>query len=172
MITVRPPESGDASGLARAWNDAREFYSALDSRLFLPPDRADAELGRVLVDRLIAATNQSKRLVRVANHGDEAVGLITATLHEAVDDPNRELTRDLSQPYVTIDALAVQRSKWRRGVGTALVETVETWANDSGAPLVKVTTYSASPVSTAFYEESGYSQRAIVFEKLLNRQPD
>ncbi len=48
-----------------------------------------------------------------------------------------------------------------------MVEAVEAWARDAGAPLMKVTTHGKSPVSTAFYEALGYGHRAIVFQKFL-----
>ncbi len=165
MVTVRPPITSDAAGVGRAWDDARQFYSDLDPRAFLPPDPADTELGQALVGRLVAEAEHSERLIRVADLDGEAVGFITATLYEPASEPSRELMRDLSERHVTIDALVIQQSHWRHGAGRALVEAVETWAHDMGAPLVKVTTYADSPVSTAFYEALGYSHRAVVFQK-------
>lgn len=167
MVEVRAPVISDAAGVGRAWEDARQFYSDLDPRAFLPPDPTDTELGQALLSRLLEAAECPERLIRVADVEGEAVGFITATLVEPTDESGRQLMLDQSERHATIDALVVQQAHWRRGVGRALVETVETWATDAGASLVKLTTYANSPVSTAFYEALGYGDRAIVFQKYL-----
>ena len=51
--------------------------------------------------------------------------------------------------------------------GRALVESVEDWAKQEEASLLKVGTYARSPAVT-FYEALGYGQRSIIFEKYLN----
>lgn len=168
MVTLRSPVPGDAEGVQRAWDDARQFYSELDPQTFLSPDPTDTGLGRSLADRLIAAAERPDRLIRVATTRGETIGFITATLHEPADEPGRELMRDLTERQVTIDSLVVQRAHWRRGAGTALVEAVEAWARGAGAQIIKVTTYGRSGVSTAFYEAIGYGPRAVVFQKPLN----
>lgn len=165
MVTVRHPVATDAAGVGRAWDDAREFYWDLNSRAFLPPDPEDHDLGRALVEKLIADAEQPNRWIRVAEVGDQAVGFITATLHDPADNPSRQILRDATQRHVKIDTLVVQRTHWRHGVGRALVKGVEDWARASGALLLKVGTYAHSPVSVAFYEALGYGHRAIIFEK-------
>ena len=141
--------------------DVRKFYSDLDLRAFLPPSPADADLGQALV---VEAAGRQVRLIRVAHLDGEAIGFNTATLHEPTDESGRQLMRAQSERLVTIDALVVQRSHWRPGAGRALVEAIEAWATDAGAALVKLTTYATSPVSTAFDEALGYSDRAMVTE--------
>jgi GNAT superfamily N-acetyltransferase len=79
--------------------------------------------------------------------------------------------RDEGERGASIDALVVQRSQWRRGAGRALVEAVESWADDAGASLIKLTTYANSPVSVPFYTALGYDNRAIVFLKYLGEEP-
>lgn len=168
MVEVRAPRASDAPGVGRAWEDARQFYSDLDSRAFLPPDPSDTDLGQALLDRLLEANERPDRLIRVAELDGGAVGFITATLHEPADESRRQLMRDQAERHAVIDALVVQRPYWQRGVGRALVEAVEDWAADAGASLVKLTTYADSPVSTAFYEALGFGRRAIVFRKYLS----
>ena len=98
----------------------------------------------------------------------EAVGFITATLHQPVENPGRDIMRDSTRRHVKIETLVVQRSQWRRGTGRTLVEAVEDWAKEVGATLLKVGTYAGSSVAVAFYNALGYGHRAIIFEKYLD----
>ncbi|MDH3517629.1 MAG: GNAT family N-acetyltransferase [Acidimicrobiia bacterium] len=167
MIVIRRPVLTDAASVGRAWEDARQFYSNLDSRAFLPPNPEDHELGRAIVEKLIAAAELPDRWIRIAELDAEAVGFITATLHQPVENANREIMRDETRRLVKIDTLAVQRSYWRKGFGRTLIEDVEDWAKGVEATLLKVGTYAHSP-AVAFYETLGYSHRAIIFEKYLD----
>jgi GNAT superfamily N-acetyltransferase len=167
MIVVRRPAPTDAVGVGRAWEDARQFYSDLDSRTFLPPDPADRDLGRAIVEKLIATAGQPNRWIRIAEVDGEAVGFITATLHEPVEDASRDIMRDSTRRHIKIDTLVVQRSRWRAGVGKALVNDVEDWAKHEKASLLKVGTYAGS-TAVAFYEALGYDHRSIIFEKYLD----
>lgn len=167
MIVVRRAVPGDAAGLAQAWEDARRFYSDLDARVFLPPDPDDLGLGQAIVRRLVADEPPSGRWFRVADEDGEAIGFITATLHEPEPGSRRDIIRDSTRRHVKIDTLVVQRSHWRSGAGRALVESVETWARQVEASLIKVGTYGRSP-AVSFYEALGYGQRSIIFEKYLD----
>jgi GNAT superfamily N-acetyltransferase len=167
MIVIRRPATADAAGVGRAWEDARQFYSDLDSRAFLPPEPEDRELGQAIVEELIAAAGLPNRWIRVAEVDGEAAGFITATLHEPVANASRDIMRDSTRRHVKIDTLVVQRTRWRGGVGKALVEGVEDWAKHEKASLLKVGTYARSR-AVAFYEALGYDHRAIIFEKYLD----
>lgn len=57
---------------------------------------------------------------------------------------------------------------WRQGIGTALLEAVESWGRDRGAAVVRLYTFPGSPVSVPFYERHmGYQRRSILFQKPL-----
>jgi GNAT superfamily N-acetyltransferase len=167
VIVVRPPVRSDAEGVARAWEDARRLYSDLDARVFLPPDPEDHELGEAIVRHLVNTDLRPDRWARVAGDGGAAVGFVTATFHEPEEDARRDIIRDSTRRHVKIDTLVVQRSHWRTGVGRALVGSVEAWAEESGASLLKVGTYARGP-AVAFYESLGYGRRSIVFDKYLD----
>ncbi len=167
MIVVRRLAPNDAAGLGRAWEDAREFYSDLDNRVFLPPDPEDHELGQAIVQHLLAEEQLASRWVRVADDGGNAIGFITATLHETQKNASRDIIRDSTRRWVKIDTLVVQRLHWRMGAGRTLVESVEDWAKQEEASLLKVGTYAHSPAVT-FYEALGYGRRSIIFEKYLD----
>jgi GNAT superfamily N-acetyltransferase len=48
-----------------------------------------------------------------------------------------------------------------------LVESVEAWASEVGASLLKVGTHLRSP-AVGFYEALGYDRRSVIFEKYLD----
>lgn len=171
MIVLRGPVPSDAAGVGRAWEDARRLYSTMDIRVFLPPDPEDHELGQAIAGHLVVLEQKPGRWVRVADEDGEAIGFITATLHEPEDDAARDIIRDSTRRFVKIDLLVVQRSHWRSGAGRALVESVEEWARRVEASLLKVGTYARGP-AVAFYEALGYGHRSVVFEKYLEGSMD
>ncbi len=67
-----------------------------------------------------------------------------------------------------MDALIVDRSHWREGAGTALLEAAETWGRGRGAEIARLDAYAHGPVSVPFYEDRmGYQRRSIIFQKRL-----
>lgn len=166
-IDIRRPVLSDADGVGRAWEDARHLYSQMDSRTFLPPNPGDLQLGQVIVESLIAGAELPNRWVRVASVDGEAAGFITATLHEPEDDTSRDIIRDSTRRHVKIDILMVQQAHSGSGAGRTLVESVEGWAGEVGASLLKVGTHLRSP-AVGFYEALGYDRRSVIFEKYLD----
>ena len=166
-MDIRRPVVGDADGVGRAWEDARHLYSQMDSQTFLPPNPDDLQLGRVIVESLIAGAELPNRWVRVAAVDGEPAGFITATLHEPEDDSSRDIIRDSTRRHIKIDILVVQQAHAGSGVGRMLAESVEAWAGEVGASLLKVGTHVRSP-AVGFYEALGYGRRSVIFEKYLD----
>ncbi|WP_346046373.1 GNAT family N-acetyltransferase [Actinomadura chokoriensis] len=161
---IRPARSGDGSGVAEAWQDSAEFYRQIAPDWFRSP-RSDG-LARWLEGKLVGGG--ADRLSLVADQDGEAVGFVHAALSPPNEDADRQVTRDVGMRRVFVNALAVQRSHWRSGVGTALMEAVERWGRERGAELLTLETFAASPVSVPFYEDRmGYERHAIVFAKRL-----
>ncbi|NEA23530.1 GNAT family N-acetyltransferase [Actinomadura bangladeshensis] len=161
---IRAARSEDGSGVAEAWQDSAEFYRQIAPDWFRSP-RSDG-LARWLVGKLVGGG--ADRLALVADQDGEAVGFVHAALSLPIEDADRQVTRDAEMRRVFVNALAVQRSHWRSGVGTALMEAVERWARERGAELLTLETFAASPVSVPFYEDRmGYERHAIVFAKRL-----
>lgn len=168
MIDVRRPVVSDANGVGTAWEDARQLYSQMDSRTFLPPNPDDPQLGHAIVESLIARAELPNQWIRVAAVEGQAAGFITATLHEPdEDDTSRDIIRDSTRRRIKIDILVVQQSHAGSGVGRALVESVEDWAEQMEASLLKVGTHLSSS-AVGFYEALGYDRRSIILEKYLD----
>jgi GNAT superfamily N-acetyltransferase len=128
----------------------------------------------------VVTTAMKPPVIRPARPGDAADlarNWIDAARHYAELDSNafqvptvaeRQLLRDLGRARLYVDALGVEGSYRRRGVGAQLLRAAEAWGRDKGAVRAVLTTYHASPLSVPFYEQGmGYERRSIVFEKRL-----
>jgi GNAT superfamily N-acetyltransferase len=163
-IRLRKVRDGDADDLAMAWRDQSEVYAALDPDLFVVPDVEG--LGPWLVEGLASQADRDRRLVLVADIDGQAAGFLVAAVippHAAAD---RQSQRDLARARVQIEALAVQRAYWRRGVGSRLLRAAEDWARNRGALTISAQAFVRGPAHE-FLNEQGYAPQATVFGKRL-----
>lgn len=162
--TVRLARPGDGARIAAMWLSAAAYYADLDPAHFQVP-RAEG-LAERWEHQL--ATSQHSSLRLVAEVGGLVIGWLSARLELPEDDWGVQLTREHGWTRLAVDALIVDRSYWRHGAGTALLETAEAWGRDRGAQVARLDTYAHSPISVPFYEDRmGYERRSIVFQKQL-----
>src|SRR6184192_2183238 len=93
-IEIRAVLTSDAAGLARTWEDAREYSVELAPQLFVPPDPGDVGLGDWLVESLLRG-DDGHRLCLVAAQQREVVGFITARLEPAIESAARQTVREV-----------------------------------------------------------------------------
>lgn len=163
-VTVRRARSGDGAGIAQAWLSSAAYYAGLDPGHFQVP-RAEG-----LAESWDKQLGQDSRasLQLVAEAGGRVIGWLSARIELPEDNAAAQLTREHGWTRLAVDALVVDRSHWREGAGTALLEAAETWGRDRGAQVARLDTYAHSPVSVPFYEDRmGYQRRSIVFQKRL-----
>jgi GNAT superfamily N-acetyltransferase len=163
-IRLRRVRDSDADDLARAWRDQAATYAALDPQAFTVPEPEG--LGAWLVDGLASQADPDHRLVLVADVNGRALGFIVAAVVAPHDAAGRQMQRDLDQPSVRIEALAVRRAHWRAGVGTRLIEAAENWARNRGATMIAAQAYLRGPAAD-FLDALGYLPRATVMGKRL-----
>ena len=130
-IEVRDAHSSDATALAR-----------LCTQLGYPADVADMP-GRL--ERLRA---DSKARAFVAVTVGEVVGMATVHLRDVMNH---------DAPIAQLTLLVVDENARAKGIGRALVERAETWAQERGARRMAVTTALDRAGAHAFYERVGYS---------------
>jgi GNAT superfamily N-acetyltransferase len=160
-VVVRSQKWGDGEGIARAWRDTGEFYAALAPEHFQVPE--DAGLAESF-----DATVASKDELRIVAELDAVfVGWLVARFETREADASKEFVRDHGKDRVAVDALLVHRDAWRHGVGSGLLDAAEEWGRERGATVIRLDTYSRSPVSVPFYRRHGYSERSVVFTKDL-----
>lgn len=163
-IRLRKVRPDDASALARAWLDQADVYAALDPATFTVPD--EAGLGAWLVSGLAEQADPDHRLVLVADVAGDAVGFVAAAVVAPHATPRYQMHRDLRTTSVRIEALVVDRRRWREGVGTRLVVAVEDWARNRGADRVTTQAHPTGPAS-AFLAARGYAPRAALYGRTL-----
>jgi GNAT superfamily N-acetyltransferase len=164
-IVVRAARPGDGAGLAQSWLDAGSYYAALAPELFQVPGSE----GLVeWVEQRLARPRPPDTIWLVAEVDGQPVGDIHARLDRPMPDAGRQLVREVGQLRVFVTALVVQAAWRRQGVGTRLLEAVESWGRQQGATLISLDTFIGSPLSVPFYElRMGYQRRAIIFHKRL-----
>jgi GNAT superfamily N-acetyltransferase len=162
---IRSAKPGDGEGLAGVWIDLCDYYAEIDPEIFQVPqnnglvESFEKDLAKPLPDGAISL---------VAEVDGRIVGWIYAQVLAPTEDAQWQLLRELGKPRLVIEALGVERSFQRRGIGTKLVQAVEEWAVKQGAELLNVDTYVNSPVSVPFYEDGlGYKRRSVRFWKKL-----
>ncbi|HZR55035.1 MAG TPA: GNAT family N-acetyltransferase [Streptosporangiaceae bacterium] len=165
-LVIRSQEPGDGDGLARVWQSAGRYYAELAPDLFQVPvsDGPSFELGSVPLGK----QDEGNTLRLVAEADGTIAGWLSARLEPPVPAPERQLVKELGWPRLMVDALVVDRSLWRQGIGGALLSAAEQWGRERGANVVRLDTYADGPVAVPFYEQRmGYHRRAIIFEKKL-----
>jgi GNAT superfamily N-acetyltransferase len=163
-IRLRKVRPDDASALAQAWLDQAETYAHTHPGLFTVPHHEG--LGDWLVTGLAEQADPDHRLVLVADIDGDAVGFIVAAVLAPHPTPDRQMQRDLADRRVQIEALAVRRDQWRRGVGTRLADAAESWARNRGAKLISAQAVAADPAA-AFLTARGFVPRAVLYGKAL-----
>jgi GNAT superfamily N-acetyltransferase len=164
-IRIRVPQTGDGDGLARTWLDGANYYVNLNPELFRMPDMDG--LAQWCEDWAMTPTSENSFL-RVAEHEDQVIGFISATIHPPIQNARHQLVRDVSLTRLMIDALVIQQAYWRHGIGRRLMDVAEEWGRSQGALIALLDTYIDSPVSVSFYEQRvGYQRRALHFRKAL-----
>ncbi len=167
MVTLRSPRPGDEPGLGRAWDDARAHYAELDPVSYLPPDPT-RPVGDYVLERLLERHEDPDSFVVVAvDAADDVVGFVEAEIGGPTNTSPHRMARYNAHSRVGINALFVQRSQWRSGVGRALVVAVEDWARRRGAVAVRLMAHARSEQALSFYEALGYDRGAVVFVKLF-----
>jgi GNAT superfamily N-acetyltransferase len=164
-VVVRAARSGDGAGCARAWSDAGRHLQELDPNVGRVPDSdglAD------WFERSLADDRPAGALWLVAEHDGRAVGFVSARVEPPMADARWQLQRDLASRPLVIDALVVQETQRRSGVGTALMEAVEEAGRSQGATVATLNTNLRSFLSVPFYEDRmSYQRRSVIFRKDL-----
>jgi hypothetical protein len=113
-VLIRPARVGDGEGLALVWLDIATYYSRLDPERFQIPD-ADGLAD--WFEQRWSLPAPDNRFDRVADFDGQVVGLVAAFTEEPHDSASRQLVRELAWRRLTVNAIGVGTSFWRRGIG-------------------------------------------------------
>jgi GNAT superfamily N-acetyltransferase len=143
-IAVREERAGDAPTLAR-----------LSGELGYEVSAGEAE------QRVTTLSGDGASQIFVAEIAGEVVGFVQGL--------ERRLL--VSEPFVELGGLVVAAAARRRGVATALLDAVETWAAERGVVQLRVRSRRERRVSHLFYGRRGYDleKEQLVFAKRLTQ---
>ena len=94
--------------------------------------------------------------ILVAENDGSVVGLVAAQLSQPLEH---------DRPIARLIALVVAERARRAGIGTRLIDAVESWARDHGAGFVSLTTNNQRVGAHAFYRRAGYEETGRRFVK-------
>ena len=162
---IREPVASDGRDLAAMHCEAAHFYAAL------APDSFQ-QLGQEQLEAFFTGLLQRDRphdqlwLVGVRN--ETVVGNLLAHIRAPLPEAHMQMSRDLGEVVVIVDALEVAASQRRSGLGRDLMAHAESWGRERDATRVMLETYANSPISVPFYERGlGYARHSIIYAKGL-----
>lgn len=136
VVQIRQAVAADLPAIITLYRELDSTHQVLDVGLHLRDEKGRAHH----VQRALGDKNSR---FSVATHSGRVVAFCIASLAQR-------------RPDVVVEALSVNRSFRRTGVGTALMRDIEKWTKRRGARFVELDVYEFNPEARAFYEALGY----------------
>ena len=148
-FAIRAGRREDAEAAARLWMHSAEEHTSHDPVYATAPD-AEKTMRRFLAD----LARNSYAFVFVATVGDRIVGFISGELREG--SPTF-----LPKTWASVDDVFVDPEHRNRGMGRALIASVEGWARQKGANGVSLQVAAANGRGRKFYEDLGFREISV-----------
>jgi ribosomal protein S18 acetylase RimI-like enzyme len=148
-FTIRPGRREDATEAARLWMQSAEEHTAHD-RVYATAPGAEKTMRRFLAD--VANSGYSFLFVAVA--GGRMVGFISGELRQG--SPTF-----LPKTWASVDDVFVEPAHRNRGVGRALLQSVQSWAQERGADGISLQVAAANARGRKFYEDLGFREISV-----------
>jgi ribosomal protein S18 acetylase RimI-like enzyme len=148
-FTIRPGRREDAAEAARLWMQSAEEHTAHD-RVYATAPGAEKTMRRFLAD--LANSGYSFLFVAVA--GDRTVGFISGELRQG--SPTF-----LPKTWASVDDVFVEPDYRNRGMGRALLQSVEAWAKMRDADGISLQVAAANTRGRKFYEDLGFREISV-----------
>ena len=153
-FTIRPGRKEDAAAAARLWMQSAEEHTAHD-RVYETAPGAEKTMRHFLAD----VANNGYSFLFVAAAGDRTMGFISGELRQG--SPTF-----LPKTWASVDDIFVESEYRNQGVGRALLQSVQTWAQERGADGISLQVAAANERGRKFYEDLGFREISVyeVFE--------
>lgn len=151
---IRPGRKDDAAEAARLWMQSAEEHTVHD-RVYETSPGAEKTMRRFLAD----VANSGYSFLFVAASGDRTVGFISGELRQG--SPTF-----LPKTWASVDDVFVEPEYRSRGMGRALLQSVQAWAQERGADGISLQVAAANARGRKFYEDLGFREISVyqVFE--------
>lgn len=148
-VTYRAAQIGDLSALCALGNELSVLHHAALPNVFAQPngDERDAELWRKAIEG-------AQSVAFVAERSSIAIGFVTGE----IEDEKVTLFRPVR--FCRVGTLAVTLSERGRGIGSALMASLEKWALSHSAAEIHLNVWRFNEAAIRLYEELGYEARA------------
>ncbi len=148
-FTIRPGRREDATEAARLWMQSAREHTAHD-RVYETAPGAEKTMRRFLAD--VANSGYSFLFVAVA--GDRTVGFISGEMRQG--SPTF-----LPKTWASVDDVFVESGYRNRGMGRALLGSVEEWAKERNADGISLQVAAANERGRKFYEDLGFREISV-----------
>jgi GNAT superfamily N-acetyltransferase len=154
-LAIRRAKSADLPAIADLYLEVAEEVVAREPSLRHVPDGAGVER------RYRSRIGDPDRAVLVA----VADGLVVAFIDAALQRHEDQATYHLSGVDAYVEELIVTSAHRRRGVASALIRSLETWAKNAGARAVELDTHVANAEARSLYGALGYREFGVILLK-------
>ena len=148
-FTIRPGRREDAAEAARLWMQSAREHTTHD-RVYATAPGAEKTMRRFLAD--LANSGYSFLFVAVA--GDRTVGFISGELRQGSP-------AFLPKTWAAVDDVFVEPDYRNRGLGRALLQSVEAWAKERDANGISLQVAAANTRGRKFYEDLGFREISV-----------
>ena len=148
-FTIRPGRREDAAEAARLWVQSAEEHTSHD-RVYETAPGAEKTMRRFLAD--VAKSSYSFLFVAVV--GDRTVGFISGELRQG--SPTF-----LPKTWASVDDVFIEPEYRNRGMGRALLQSVQAWAQERGADGISLQVAAANLRGRKFYEDLGFRDISV-----------
>lgn len=157
-LTIREAVAADYAAICSIFEEADALHREHLPHIFQKPPGPVREQEYIL--GLITDENVGFFLAQV---GSQIVGLVCVLAREAPAVPTFVPRR-----YATVDSLVVKQSFRRRGIGRALMERAQAWAQAQGLERMELHVWDFNQDAIAFYEKLGYENLSRRMGKRLD----
>lgn len=148
-FTIRAGRKEDATEAARLWMQSAEEHTAHDQVYETSPD-AEKTMSRFLAD----VANSSYSFLFVAVTEERTVGFISGELRQG--SPTF-----LPKTWASVDDVFVEPEHRNRGIGHALLQSVEAWAQERDADGISLQVAAANARGRKFYDDLGFREISV-----------
>jgi ribosomal protein S18 acetylase RimI-like enzyme len=157
-LTIREATAADYADICDIFEEADALHRDHLPHIFQKPPGPVREQEYIL--GLLADENAGLFLAQL---GSQVVGLVCVLAREAPAVPTFVPRR-----YATVDSLVVKQSFRRRGIGRALMERAQAWAQAKGLDNIELHVWDFNQEAIAFYEQLGYENLSRRMGKRLD----
>jgi len=157
-LTIREAVTADYAAICDIFAEADDLHRQHLPHIFQKPPGLARERDYIL--GLLADENVGLFLAQV---GSQVVGLVCVQARAAPDAPILVPRR-----YANVDSLVVKQGFRRRGIGRALMERAQAWAQAKGLDNIELHVWEFNQEAIAFYERLGYENLSRRMGKRLD----